>query len=108
MGGGADMPEGHVVIQRDLNRLESQADQNHTMFNKAECKILHLRRNHTHQCRLGTAHLDSSSVEKDLEVLVSPGSPACLEDRKVNDILSCINKNITMKQEELTLTFIQH
>lgn len=102
------MPEGHVVIQRDLNRLESQADQNHTIFNKAECKILHPRRNHTHQCRLGTAHLDSSSVEKDLEVLVSPGSPACLEDRKVNDILSCINKNITMKQEELTLTFIQH
>lgn len=86
------MPKGSVAIQRDINRLEKQADQNLTMFNKAKCKVLHLRRNHTHQYRLGTAQLESSSAGKDLEVVVEC-EPACLEEKEVNGILGCIRQN---------------
>ncbi|RMC15066.1 hypothetical protein DUI87_07246 [Hirundo rustica rustica] len=70
LGGVADMPEGHVAIQRDLNRLEKQADQNLTMSHKVNCRVLHLGSNHTRWCGLGTAQLENSSAEKDLEVPV--------------------------------------
>lgn len=85
------MPEDSVAIQRELNRLEKWADQNLTMFNKAKCKVLHLGRNHTHQYRLGTAQLESSSAENDLEVMVER-EPACLEEKEANGILGCIRQ----------------
>lgn len=81
LGGVADMPEDSVAIQRELNRLEKWADQNLTVFNKAKCKVLHLGRNHTHQYRLGTAQLESSSAEKDLEVVLNM-SQLALRKRK--------------------------
>lgn len=44
-GGVADAPDGHAVIQKDLERLEKWAYGNFMRLNKEKCKVLHLGRN---------------------------------------------------------------
>jgi len=51
--GEGNTDEGWDAIQRDLNRLEQWVQENHTRFNKAKCKILHLNHGNPHyQCKL--------------------------------------------------------
>ncbi|GAB0208576.1 mitochondrial enolase superfamily member 1 [Grus japonensis] len=71
LGGVADTLEGCAAIQRDLDRLENWVERNIMKLNKGKCRALHLGRNNPkHQYRLGVGLLGSSSVEKDLGVLV--------------------------------------
>ncbi|PKU45431.1 rna-directed dna polymerase from mobile element jockey-like [Limosa lapponica baueri] len=71
LGGVADKREGCAATQRDLDRLESWAERNLMKFNKGKWRVVHLGRNNPlHQDRLGADLLESSSVEKDLGVLV--------------------------------------
>ena len=66
-----DTPEGCAAIQRDRDRLESLAERNVMRFYKGKCRVLHLvRANPMHQYRLEADLLESSSVERDLGVLV--------------------------------------
>ena len=63
-----------AAIQRELDRQEEWAVRNLRKFNKDKCQVLHLGETITPQCyRLGPECLGSSSVEKDLRVLVDRG-----------------------------------
>lgn len=72
-------------------------------FNKGECRILHLgRKNPKYHYRLGADLLGSSSVEKDLGVLVDDKlamSRLCaLVARRANSILGCNGRSVAATQ----------
>ncbi|GAB0182178.1 mitochondrial enolase superfamily member 1 [Grus japonensis] len=108
LGGVADTPEGCAAIQRDLDRLESWAERNQMKFNKGKCRVLHLGRNNPkHQYRLGVDLLGSSTVEKDLGVLVdkqlSMSQQCALVAKKANGILGCLKKSMSSRSREVIL-----
>ncbi|GAB0176921.1 mitochondrial enolase superfamily member 1 [Grus japonensis] len=80
------------------------ANKNLMKFNKDKCKVLHLgKHNPGVQHRLGSTQLGSSSVERDLGVLVDSKlnmSEQCAAvAKKANRMLGCINKGITSRDK---------
>ncbi|KAJ7411526.1 hypothetical protein WISP_102342 [Willisornis vidua] len=70
LGGATDSIKGRVALQKDLNKLEDWAIK-HMKFNKGKSWILHLGWGNP-EClyRLGNEMLESSAMERDLEVLI--------------------------------------
>jgi len=103
-----DTLAGYAAIQRDLDRLESWAERNLMKFHKSKCRVLHLRRNNPlHQYRLWADLLESSSVERDLGVLVNDkftmSQQCALVAKKVNGILGCFKKSVASRLSEVLL-----
>ena len=97
LGGVADTPGGSAAIQRDQGRLEKWVERNLMKRNKSKCRALHLGRNNPMpQYRLGADLLESSSVEKDLGVLVdnklATSQQCALVAKKANGILGYIKQ----------------
>jgi len=104
----ADTPEGCAAIQQELCRLGSWAKRNLKKFNKGKCRILHLRRNNpTHQYRIRADFLESSSVERDLGVLVDDrltmSQQCALAAKKADGNLGCIKKSVSSRSREVLL-----
>ncbi|PKU45726.1 hypothetical protein llap_3960 [Limosa lapponica baueri] len=77
-------------------------------FIKGKCRVLYLGRNNPmHQYKLGADLLESSSVEKDLGVLVdnrmTVSQQCALVAKKANGILGCIEKSVTSRSREVIL-----
>ncbi|KAJ7409638.1 hypothetical protein WISP_113250 [Willisornis vidua] len=91
-----------------LDRLAGWSEWNSLKFNQGQCRVLHLgRSNPLHQYRLGAELLKSSSVEKDVGVLVdnklSMNRQCDLVAKKANGILGCIRKSIASRLREVIL-----
>ncbi|PKU46426.1 hypothetical protein llap_3275 [Limosa lapponica baueri] len=72
-------------------------------FNKGKYRVLHLERNNPlHQYRLEADLQESSSVERDLGVLVD-NMQCALVTKKANGLLGCIKKSMASRSGEVIL-----
>jgi len=77
-------------------------------LSKGKCRVLHLGRNSPmHQYRLRMDQLGSTSVERDLGVLVDDrltmSQQCALAAKKVNGILGCIRRSVASRSREVLL-----
>ncbi|GAB0177111.1 mitochondrial enolase superfamily member 1 [Grus japonensis] len=103
-----DILEGRATLQEDLDRLEEWANKNLMKFNKDKCKVLHLgKHNPGVQHSLGSAWLESSSVERDLVVLVnsklSMNEQCAAPAKNINKMLDCINKGNISRDKDVII-----
>ena len=103
LSGEVDTPEGRAALQGDLDRLEEWASKNLMKFSK-KCRIMHQGKHHPGvQHRLGSTWLESSSVERDLGVLVdrklNMSKQCAAAAKKANRMLGCIKKGIASREK---------
>ncbi|KAF4799486.1 hypothetical protein TURU_054178 [Turdus rufiventris] len=88
---------------------------NQLKFSKGKCRVLPLGRNNPlHWDKLGAELLESSSAEKDLEILVDSKLSTSQQrpcGQEANDVLRCIRKSIPSElifdgSENIFLVFI--
>ncbi|GAB0185958.1 mitochondrial enolase superfamily member 1 [Grus japonensis] len=108
LSGKVDTSEGRATLHNDLDKLEEWANKNLMKFSKDKCKVLHLGKHHPGmQHRLRSTWLGSSSVERDLGVLVDSklnmSKECAAAGKKANRVLGCINKGITSRDEEVII-----
>ena len=91
-------------MQGDLDRPEERASKNLMKLNKDRHKIMHLgKHNPGVQYRLGSTWLESSSVERDLGVLVDRKLNMSEQCAAANRMLGCIEKGITSREKEVII-----
>jgi len=108
LGGVADTSEGCAAIPACPGLADTWAERNLMKFSKGKCRVLYLGRNNPmHKYMLGADLLESSSVERDLGVLVDDkltmSQQCALIANKANGILGCIKKKVARRSREVVL-----
>ncbi|KAM9591203.1 uncharacterized protein ACIBXB_006092 [Morphnus guianensis] len=108
LNGEVDTLEGRATLQEDLDRLEEWVNKNFMKFSKDKCKVLHLgKHNPGVQHRLGPTRLGSSSVERDLGILMdnklSMSKQCAAVAKQANRMLGCINEGIGSRDKEVII-----
>lgn len=97
--GEVDTLEGKAILQEDLDRLEQWANENMMKFNKGKYKVLCLEKHNPRlQHSLGSTCLESSSMERDLGILMDhmlSMSDQCVTaaTKKAKRVLCCIKRS---------------
>jgi len=101
------MPEGHVTIQTDLERLEKSADRNLLQFNQGKFKVLHLGRNNSlHQYMLGDTHMmlcRKGTVGVLVDTKMNMNKQCALALKKSDGSLGCMRQSIASRLREVIL-----
>ena len=109
LGGNASTDLDRASMQRDINTLLEWSEKWLMNFNTSKCKSLHIGRNNikTNYFMRDTP-IDTSSVEKDLGVLISDDLKTTKQSiesvNKANKILGLIGRTLDLKSETSILT----
>ncbi|CAJ0967591.1 unnamed protein product [Ranitomeya imitator] len=100
--------EDSILLQMDLDKLETWAERWQMRFNNDKCKVIHMgRRNQYHHCTLNGKPLGKSDREKDLGILVNDkltwSSQCQAAAAKANRIMGCIKRGLDTHDESIIL-----
>ncbi|PKU44255.1 hypothetical protein llap_5448 [Limosa lapponica baueri] len=95
-------------MQRDLDRMEQQADRNLMKFNKGKCKVLHLGNHPVHQYMLGATQLEGSFAEKDLGIMVDTKYNIMTVGQKNENVQTRSIQNLEINEQTIKRTNIQN
>ncbi|CAJ0965832.1 unnamed protein product [Ranitomeya imitator] len=100
--------EDNILLQMDLDKLETWAERWQMRFNNDKCKVIHMgRRNQYHHYTLNGKPLGKSDMEKDLGILVNGkltwSSQCQAAAAKANRIMECIKRGLDTHDESIIL-----
>ncbi|XP_069618598.1 uncharacterized protein [Ranitomeya imitator] len=100
--------EDSILLQMDLDKLETWAERWQMRFNNDKCKVIHMgRRNQCHHYTLNGKPLGKSDREKDLGILVNDkltwSSQCQAAAAKANRIMGCIKRGLDTHDESIIL-----
>ena len=101
-------PDDTLVLQNDLNKLQEWSSKWLLSFNESKCKVLHVGRgNPGHIYVMGGVHLELTTAEKDLGIIVSTNLKPEIHINKivvkVNQILGRLKSTFTYMDVEMFL-----
>ncbi|CAJ0965440.1 unnamed protein product [Ranitomeya imitator] len=100
--------EDSILLQMDLDKLETWAERWQMRFNNDKCKVIHMGRgNQYHHYTLNGKPLGKSDREKDLGILVNDkltwSSQCQAAAAKANRIMGCIKRGLDTHDESIIL-----
>lgn len=109
--GGVNTLEQRDAIHGDLDRHKRWACVKLTKFNRAKCKVLHLRHgNPRHTYRLGREVTEGHPAEQDLGMMakekLSMSRQCALTAQKVSGVLGCIKRSVASGSREVIVPSI--